>query len=287
MALLPVGSHAQGTCVSGYLVDASSHAPLRFAAVQLLRDGAGVVADEHGYFELESTGAWDHDSLVVLLDAVRSTHEVAHDRSQGLRLAVAVPPVTVSPVVLARRRRTPAPVTDLSPRIALSPAISGLPGAQYAFLAKNDAPTRRNILHTVSFYIGDGALPREVFRLRLYHVSDHGPGAELLTENVLLWASRRNEWFTLNLAPYHVAVPETGCFVALEYIVDDGIRPSYYQSILEDYTPTGPFMRPVVDANARTVWYNSAGRGWALLPLHNGLFGRYGAMIKLEVDTLK
>ena len=46
-------------------------------------------------------------------------------------------------------------------------------------------------------------------------------------------------------------------------------------------------MRPVVEANARAVWYNSVGRGWTLLPRDNGLFGRYGAMMKLEVSPLK
>ena len=101
-ALLPVGSQAQGTCVSGYVVNAQSQEPLRFAAVQLQRDGAGAVADEHGYFELESTAPWDHDSLVVLHDAVRSALRVDHTRSQGLRLAVAVPSVAVSPVLPAR-----------------------------------------------------------------------------------------------------------------------------------------------------------------------------------------
>lgn len=276
---LPITSWAQGTCVSGHLTYARSSAPVRFAAVQLQHDGAGTVADEHGYFELESATAWDRDTLLVLTDDVRSAHGVASGHSSGLQLAV-------RPVAVRRRQpKTRAGASSLG--AAPLRATWGIPGAQYAFLVKNDAPTRRGTLRTVSFYIGAGALPREVFRLRLYQVSDHGPGADLLLENVLLGAPRDNEWFTLDLAPYQVPVPETGYFVALEYFADEGVRNTYYDSILKDYTPTEPFMRPVVEANAQAVWYNSVGRGWTLLPRDNGLFGRYGAMMKLEVSPLK
>ena len=56
---------------------------MRFAAVQLQHDGAGTVADEHGYFELESATAWDRDTLLVLTDDMRSTHAVARGHSSG------------------------------------------------------------------------------------------------------------------------------------------------------------------------------------------------------------
>lgn len=92
--LLPFGSYAQGTYVSGYLVEAKTHAPLRFAAVQLQRNAAAVVADEHGYFELNSVTYWEHDSLLVFTDGVRSAHWVVSN-SKGLHVGVAVPPVLV------------------------------------------------------------------------------------------------------------------------------------------------------------------------------------------------
>jgi hypothetical protein len=276
---LPLASWAQGTCVSGYLTDARSSAPVRFAAVQLQHDGAGTVADEYGYFEVESATAWDRDTLLVLTGEVRSAYPVARSHSSGLRLAVR--PVT------ARRRQPKTRAGASSREVAPLRAMWGIPGAQYAFLVKNDAPTRRGTLRTVSFYIGDGALPREVFRLRLYAVAGNAPGPDILTENVLLGAPRNNQWYTLNLASYQMPVPETGYFVALEYFADEGVRNTYTDSILEDYTPTGPLMRPVVEADARAVWYNNASTGWTLLPLHNGLFGRYGAMMKLEVDPTK
>jgi hypothetical protein len=264
--------------VSGHLLDTRSSAPVRFAAVQLQHDGAGTVADEHGYFELETATAWDHDTLLVLTGELRSAHAVARGHSSGLQLAVR--PVTA-------RRRQPKTRAGAPTGPALLRATWGIPGTQYAFLVKNDAPTRRGTLRTASFYIGDGALPREVFRVRLYAVADNAPGSDILTENVLLEAPQHNAWFTIDLARYQLPVPEAGFFVALEYIVSEGYRNTYSSHLLWDYTPTGPFMRPVWEARTSTVWSNPVGKGWGLVPVHNGLFGRYGAMIKLEVDPAK
>ncbi|WBA44255.1 hypothetical protein [Hymenobacter canadensis] len=247
--------------MSGHLVEASSQAPLRFAAVRLQRDGAGAVADEHGYFELESSAAWVQDSLVVWSDDVRAAHWVTSGHAVGLRLAVALPP--------GREGKW------------------GYVGTQHAFRVKNDSLARGGTLRTASFYIGAGALPRKVFRVRLYDVAGNRPGVDVLTENVLMLAWRENQWFTVNLAPYHLAVPDAGYFIALEYFPDEGIRNSYFDSILVDYMPTGPFMWPVCEANTRNVWSYVIGTGWKLLPLDNGLYGRYGAMIKLEVDPPK
>jgi hypothetical protein len=250
---------------------------MRFAAVQLQHDGAGTVADEHGYFELESATAWDRDTLLVLTDDVRSTHAVARGHSSGLQLAVRA---------AVARRRQPKTRTG-APRPAILRATWGIPGTQYAFLVKNDAPTHQRTLRTVSFYIGDGALPSDVFRVRLYVVAGNAPGPDLLTENVVLGAPQHNAWFTLDLARYQLKVPEVGLFVALEYFPDEGHLSQYQSHLLWNYTPTGPFMRPVWEASTSTVWSNPVGKGWVLLPVHNGLFGRYGAMIKLEVDPAK
>ena len=287
MALLPVTSQAQGTCVSGYLVEASSQAPLRFAAVQLQRDGAGAVADEHGYFELESTGAWDHDSLVVMTDEVRSVHRVDCGSSQELRLAVVVQRVNRYRAPARPKRTKASPVA--SPKVPPVRAAWGIPGTCYAFRVRNEAPARRGTLRTASFYIGDdGAIPREHFRVRLYHVTDKGPGAELFpNENVIADAPRSNSWHTIDLSTFHLAIPETGYYVALEFFVTEGSGGPSFRYGLYDYTPTGPFMRPVYEAHERNVWSNPGRTGWTLLPLHNGLFGRYSAMIKLEVAPLK
>lgn len=295
---LPFESQAQGTCVSGYLVEASSQAPLRFAAVQLQRDGAGAVADEHGYFELESAAAWDRDSLLVftrlrgLSPTIRSAHGVAHDHSQGLRLSVAGPPVAPTPAPapraapLRRKRAFPAAPT-LSP--AATRATWGTLGTQYAFFVQNENPARRVTLRTASFYIGEDGFPREVFRVRLYQADGGRPGAELLPdERVFLWALRSNAWYTVTVAPYRLVLPAAGYFVALEYIPDEGHISAYTRAMLEDHTPTGPFTRPAYAAHASTIWSHAAGTaGWTLLPLDNGQFGRYAAMIKLEVDPLK
>lgn len=252
---------------------------MRFAAVQLQHDGAGTVADEHGYFEVESATAWDRDTLLVLTDEMRSAHAVARGHSSGLELAVRP--------VADRRRQPTTRAGTLSLGTAPIRATRGISGTRYAFLVKNDAPTRRRTLRTASFYIGDGALPRDVFRLRLFAVADNAPGPDILTENVLLEAPQHNAWFTVDLAHYQLPVPAAGFFVALEYIPTEGTRNTYTSHLLWDYTPTGPFIRPVWEASTSTVWSNPVGEGWELLPLHNGLFGRYSAMIKLEVDPAK
>ena len=271
--LLPLGSSAQSTCVSGYLVEAATQAPLRFAVVQLQHNGTAAVADEHGYFELKSATPWERDSLLVFTDRVHSAHWV-NSNSPRLHVAVAAPPVSV------RNRRGRLKHVAAVPSLA---GLWGLPGSQYAFFVNNTAPSRRRTLRTVSFYIGDGAIPREPFRVRLYQVAANGPGTELPPEMLQVFAPQSNAWVTVNLADYHVAVPEAGYFVALEFLVGGSMRPSETAIILPEYTPTGQLMCPVYAVPVQNAWRYVIGSGWERLPWHNGIFARYGAMIKLEV----
>ena len=145
---------------------------------------------------------------------------------------------------------------------------------------------RRRTLRTVSFYIGDGAIPREPFRVRLYQVAANGPGAELPPDMLQVFAPQSNAWVTVNLDDYRVAVPEKGYFVAVEFLVGGSMRPSETASLLSAYTPIGPVMRPVYAAHAQNAWRYVIGSGWMQLPWHNGVFARYGAMIKLEVAPI-
>ena len=71
--------------------------------------------------------------------------------------------------------------------------------------------------------------------------------------------------------------------MALEFLVGGSFRPSETASLFPEYTPIGPILGPIYAVEAQNTWRYDIGSGWSQLPWHNGVFARYGAMIKLEV----
>jgi hypothetical protein len=165
--------------------------------------------------------------------------------------------------------------------------IQGLPGSQYAFFVKNDKQKKLGNVRTVSFYIGENGFPREPFRVRLYKADGNynAPNTDLLTENVVVSASRGGEWYTIDLSSYNIPAPEEGFFVAMEWIV--GGDKFYTTNFMDNYTPYGQIMRPTFEFKESRTWSYTIGKGWNLLTLANGQGRRYNAMIKAEVDMIK
>ena len=302
LLLLPLLGRAQGKCVSGHVVDAETKEPLRFANVRLKLEGTCVIADEYGYFQLESSENHTQDSLIVEASAANpgtaqmeyasASVMIKSGSAEGLRIEVERQKELLVDVRQTGQKRKKSTTATSYHNFNLLASIEekgifALPGTQFAFLIKNNPQTQLGNMRSVSFYIGDFCFPRELFRLRVYKADGNGPGTSLLDEMVLLLGPRTNQWYALDLNKFKIPVPENDYFIALEFYVDDGLRSAYWESILEDYAPSGLVMRPYFNPKVSTVWKYTIEKEWKLLPLNNSAFGRFGAMIKVEIDAVK
>ena len=285
--LLPILGRAQENRITGRIVDAKTKDPVPFASIGLREEGTGALTNEYGYFQLAGLEKTNQDSLIVMtLGYERSAIFIKRGSTEDLIIElkkrvielgnVTVKGGKVKNLELGSRSNNPG-----------EGMIQGLPGCQYAFFVKNDKQKKLGNVRTVSFYIGENGFPREPFRVRIYKADGNynAPNTDLLTENVVVSASRGGEWYTIDLSTYNIPAPEEGFFVAMEWIV--GGDKFYTTNFMDNYTPYGQIMRPTFEYKESRTWSYTIAKGWNLLTLANGQGRRYNAMIKAEVDMIK
>ena len=279
---------AQQAQIKGIIVDKDTKEPLPFSSIGLKSEQIGALSNEHGQFIVPAPTKNADDSLIVVALGY-ARRAVLVKRGVALSaLTIEVPKraVELSNIVVKAGKiknlglgsRTDNPGEGM---------IQGLPGSQYAFFVKNEKQKRLGNVRTVSFYIGENGFPREPFRVRIYKADGNynAPNTDLLTENVVVSASRGGEWYTIDLSTYNIAAPEEGFFVAMEWIV--GGDKFYTTNFMDNYTPYGQIMRPTFEFKESRTWSYTIGKGWNLLTLANSQGRRYNAMIKAEVDMIK
>ena len=292
VALLPVLGFAQSqdnqARISGRIVDEKTKEPIPFASLGLKNEQSGALTNEFGFFQMPAPDKSDKDSLIVLALGY-------------MRKAVAVKKgVTVNDLIIEVPKRIVelANVTVQASKVkgldmgarSSNPGegmIQGMPGGQYAFFVKNDKGKKLGFVRSVSFYIGENGFPREPFRVRIYKADGNynSPNTDLLTDNVVVSASKGGSWYTVDLQPYNIPAPDEGFFVAMEWIVSGD--KFYTTNFMDTYTPYGQILRPTFEFKESRTWSYSVGKGWSLMTMANGSGMRYNAMIKAEVDMYK
>ena len=269
-------------------MDKDTKEPLPFTSIGLKNEQIGALSNEHGQFIVPAPTKNADDSLVVIALGYARRAVLVQRNVAVPNLIIEVPKraVALGGVVVRAGKvknlglgaRTDNPGEGM---------IQGLPGSQYAFFVKNDKQKKLGNVRTVSFYIGENGFPREPFRVRIYKADGNynAPNTDLLTENVVVSASRGGEWYTIDLSTYNIPAPEEGFFVAMEWIV--GGDKFYTTNFMDNYTPYGQIMRPTFEYKESRTWSYTIGKGWNLLTLANDQGRRYNAMIKAEVDMVK
>ncbi|WP_046244019.1 carboxypeptidase-like regulatory domain-containing protein [Hymenobacter terrenus] len=291
LLLLPALGWAQENRITGRIVDAKTKDPVPFASIGLREEGTGALTNEYGYFQLAGLEKTSQDSLIVMtLGYERSATFIKRGSTEDLIIELKKRVIDLSNggkgVVVTGGKLKGLKMGSEENRPGEG-MIQGLPGSQYAFFVKNDKQKKLGNIRTVSFYIGENGFPREPFRVRIYKADGNynAPNTDLLTENVVVSASRGGEWYTIDLSTYSIPAPDEGFFVAMEWIV--GGDKFYTTNFMDNYTPYGQIMRPTFEYKESRTWSYTIGKGWNLLTLANGQGRRYNAMIKAEVDMIK
>lgn len=77
-------------------------------------------------------------------------------------------------------------------------------------------------LESVSYFISSSSQGSIPFRIRVYEINEQGlPGNDLLNENIIVHDYKNGNWNSFNLSGYNVTLPDSGFFVAMEWMCHD------------------------------------------------------------------
>ena len=274
----------QAPTLKGRVLDAKTHQPIPYASLTLSNEYGWTLANALGRFELANPIKLASDTLLVDCPGYLPRLVVLASH----RLADSI--LTLESTQLVHKNAEPVG-TKVSLKqldsLAKRPGdgmIQGSMGSQYALLMEPSHKHPPGTIRNVSFYIGEGGLPTESFRVRIYRADgpNHSPGTNLLTQNLVVAAPGGGQWFTVDISSYFVGAPRDGFFVAMEWIVAHKRAPEG-----DNYLPAAQILRPTFEFRDSKTWTFTVGRGWNLLPLKNAESRAYNAMIRAEIEELE
>ena len=284
LLLLPLLGRAQEVQISGRVVDAKTKSPIPSTSISLRNSGIGTLTDEFGRFRLAGLKSFQQDSIVVINLAYERYYGVVKiDSSKELLIELLrgkIVPSVPGVVTFTCNLSSHNPERNIEAEL-----LAAIPGRQYAFLILNEAKKQFGKIQTVSFYIGETGLPMKSFHIRVYKADGnyYSPKTDLLNGLVFVMATKANQWYTVDLSRYNIAVPEDGYFVALEF---GNATNALSQPLLENYVPSGVIMQPAAKFSKSIMWSRSSENGWSLCPKSRGLY-RFNSMLKVEVGAVQ
>ena len=281
LLLLPLLGRAQEIRISGRVVDAKTKQPIPFVSIFLREEGTGALANEEGYFQIETLLKSQQDSLICMtMGYKRKSVSIERGQTDSLRIEITAHPYGFTDTVSC------APRAKEGKPLLQNEVIAGLPGTQYAFFIRNDKHQQYGNIRCIALYTGGNGLPKRKFRLHFYEADSARPrpGKELLNTPVSLMLAPCEGWETYGLMDFQVMLNKTGCYVGLEFVEQDA--PTGYFGD-EPYQPYVKVMRVPSKASEQSIWTCTRTEGWKEIPATGSISLQYGKMIKVAVDLLK
>ena len=303
LAWLPIAVQAQQASLTGSVVDAASGKVVPFAIVEIPTRHIGVQATEQGTFvlALPSEPLTPADSLQVTslgYYAQPFAVPVASPCQLPLRAsAVALPEAVVrpssnEPVMLGATGTSP------SLRFRSSGEAAQRGGHQIARFFPATSPA---YLQSVGFYMNNSLvatlgpcnsklLNSAPFRVRIYAADGQNgaPGTDLLTSTLLAAAPRKTGWFTVDLRARNIRLPETGFYVAMEWVYTDAQYLCEFQVTNSSTKAKSSLIWYGQTLEAATEkkslnWLYDVGGGWHKYPVFRPGHGPENPMIQAAV----
>lgn len=293
---------AQSYSLTGTVVDAGSGQPVPFAVIEILARHIGVQATEQGTFVLELPATLASVDSLQVTSLGYLSRQFAMPVASPCRLslqasAVALPGAVVrpspnAPVILG------ATGSDPSLRFRSSGEAAQRGGHQ---IARFFPRTSSGYLQSVGFYMNNSlvatmgpcsskVLNSAPFRVRIYAADGKSgtPGTDLLISTLLTAAPRKTGWFTVDLRSRNIRLPETGFYVAMEWVYTDAQYLCEFQ-VTNSSTKTkstliwyGQTLEATTEEKP-LAWSYDVGRGWHQYPILRPDHGPENPMIQALV----
>ena len=225
LLLFPILGFGQIT-IKGSIKDQKTGKPIEFANIYAKGTLKGTLSDEEGAFSLNQLSK--NDTIIISAIGYDELNVPAHSQTQEYFLSPTVyelkEVVIPSGVPVVReygfepKKIKKNLLTSLSHGLIWDGKSVSHTAAQAARHIKN---TGRNagFIQSVSFFIHKQGRPGAPFRVRLIEMkANNQPGRDLITDNLIVQATRGDIWLEVNLADRQIEFPANGFLVSMEWL---------------------------------------------------------------------
>ncbi len=226
--------YCQEIRVKEKVIDSFTHEALPFTNVMVLNQTLSTSTDLGGIFELCLEESLLRDTLVISHVGYQPRRICVNDLGSGI-IALQRQSMILNTFSVEYNDRTTKNITlnKFKKKDCFVPYSSGLtkndsywlphrpkePSIEAVFFPFNQnylSPVR---IKEVSLFVKSWALP-STFRLRFFSASeDQEPYEDLIHENIIITASRKEQLLKIDLEPYNLLFPEEGIFVGFELLI--------------------------------------------------------------------
>jgi len=286
-------SFGQNIELKGKIIEVENQKPLPFATIEIKKLHIGTIANKNGEFHLITT------SQNLKTDTIEFTY-LGFDKKrisifdfinlQDKTINLDVKFIDVGETIITPKKLK---------TIELGIKAKKPDGKQITSIYDNkignyieNKKKKAGWIKSVSYYIFDLGHPETPFRVRIYELDSVNkcPGKDLLTENVIAYASEPG-WFTIDLSEYNIVFPKNGAFIVMEWINNGDSfmyeteafrRNQNGEKIREKREFYGQVIGSVYRQPKLITWGITLGYDWIPYELYHK--GYINAMIKTEIN---
>jgi len=211
--------------IQGKVVEDDKNKGIPFASLSLIKNNQATICNENGFFEITVLENQTNDSIEIASVGYNrhrfSVKELLQSAYNTLSLTEKAE--TLDPIIVyARDYKTETLGNDAF--FALGNLYLDTHGQQTAMFIEN-TKERQGEISNVRFYLSKKGNIGAPFRIHIYRADsvDNIPGDDLLIEPLIVKPKSEYGWYTVDVSQFHISIPSTGFFVAME-----GIYPSVY-----------------------------------------------------------
>jgi len=231
VSTLPAALHAQTAILEGQVLNERTNEPVPFATLGVPGRGIGTVADEQGRYLLRLPAGLN-DTLVVTSVGFSRTAVAPAALAAGQRVFKVMPQEqALRDVVVEHPRVHPALLGRNKEKgdVHWTGGSSGKEtvddewGWELGTLLR---PTRPTYLEEFHVYLAANNYEQLRFRLNLYTVENGRPGRALLSRDIqLLTTNRQQGWLTVDLRPYALTLDAQPIMATIQWLQSEKTTP--------------------------------------------------------------
>ena len=212
---------SQDLSLAGQIVDKDTKKPIPGATVGVRIKNFFLAAGGDGRFELSYLRLAITDTLTISCLGYQTRHILIGKIKQPLVVTMEQYLTQLSEVKIG------LPTVEVGSKAdAHALTASFFPDMEAAMFMVG-SPQKKGTIQAVGFYMSEGQASARgdataPFRIKIFGVSaDGSPGEELTDDLIIASAKANNEWFDIDLSPYHIKAPRDGFFVCFALLNKD------------------------------------------------------------------